>query len=470
MNPIIQRFSETQKRRGTVGVLAAIYVMCLVFFAIWAVPPEHIAPNERTITFLTRFYAELWLLLMTLFLWAAMQAAREIPREVERKSYDFFRLLPLPPRTKVLGIVLGVNRPLFLFIGINIVLMTLLVPASSLKLTHHLQLTLVTTCVGGLLLFSSFLLSTVGQGIWSLKGAGLFRILLLLWLVMTAVPILIGLTMALADGVDDASSPGNIPFFNLEIPLWLFLCLSCLYFGSWAYAACLRRFRQEDAPVVPRQGGSLFLAGSSLYSLGLGWPVAGQSEANFGKFIVVVMTGGIGLLVVTLAARRSVVDYMEERKRRARPLREIWWQISNLTTSGVFLVVAALGWFALGLAQKERGHAVALSLVATIIFVFFALLSELHTVSRTRMAHPTLILGFVLFGYFLFPLIASLSLDADLYVLSSFDYFFVLIADRKDAMAHFGPMLFINAGYCALLALFIGRRYARLSALALRLG
>jgi hypothetical protein len=309
VNPIVQRFRESQRRKGTGVIFSVLYAVVLLFFCVWAYPDEHLLQDERISRFATILYAQLWLTLVLLFVWASVQAGREIPQEVERKSYDFFRLLPLPPRTKVLGIVWGVNRPLFVIMAVNLALMTVLVPMSSTSIGGHLQLSLVTVCVGTCLLFLSFLLSTLGHGLRKMKSARLMRLLLVAGIALMSLPMLLTATFKLADGGLETLLAEEVGFFRGAIPWSVFLTLSFGYLAAWGYAACLRRFRAEAAPVVPRGGGVVFLVGASVFALALGWPRPNDfGLSSHGRMLGIVGISAIGLVLTTAASFLSVVD------------------------------------------------------------------------------------------------------------------------------------------------------------------
>jgi hypothetical protein len=160
---------------------------------------------------------------------------------------------------------------------------------------------------------------------------------------------------------------------------------------------------------------------------------------------------------------------LEGRKRLGQPLSKLWFRLSNLTTAALFLSVVGGTWLLLALLQRDVGHALAAVSAAVVTVAFLALLLEWHALREERAAHPALLTGCLIFCFAVFPLIASASTDAPVYVLSSLDYFFVIVWKPQVAVLHLSSVLAINVGYCAVLGALIARDYARLGKFAERL-
>jgi hypothetical protein len=475
MNPLIVRYRESQARSQTNLVYGGIYFVIVVLLCVVALPSEghdytdHALDRTPLQQFAVTLYAELWFLQVLLFLVQLVLTARVIPREIERRSYDFFRLLPLSPHQKALGIAVGASRPILGFLALNLALHSLVLLFTGHSLALHLRLNLVTLFAGVFLTLLGLLFSTAGRGA-STGRAGAIRVMLLAALAFTLLPVVTVVMGQLTGKYHQPTLEASSGFFGLAMPVSVLMLLVLSYLVGWTYLGILRRLRHEAVALFTRTGGAVFLGGWSLISLGLVWkvgPVTRQQELTSTAWLVALTT--VPLVLTTVAARIERSGYLELRQDCGFPLSQLWPKISNLSSALLFALVVFTAQFIGTLQLDTSGGSVGLVVVEAVTYAFLALLFELYTLVEHRSAHATLLLSAVLFVYVVFPAVASASTGDKLFLLSGIDTLFVLVEHSDGSQYYPLVVLVIHGLYCLGLGALVLREYKRLGELASRL-
>ena len=124
-NPLIQRYRYSILRPKQFWVYVSIYIsiILLIVFINYTGYKYQTFFESITAFYESLYYQFLTFEVIILFLWSAYNSGSAIKEEILNKSFDFFRMLPLPAYKKALGILIGKNLVVFLFAAINLVLL-----------------------------------------------------------------------------------------------------------------------------------------------------------------------------------------------------------------------------------------------------------------------------------------------------------------------------------------------------------
>ena len=121
-NPLIQRYRYSALRPKQFWVYVTIYISIILLL----VSINYSGYKYQTFFGdITEFYKSLYYQFLTfqvlmLFIWSAYNSGSAIKEEILNKSFDFFRMLPLPAHKKAIGILIGKNLLVLLFGAINL--------------------------------------------------------------------------------------------------------------------------------------------------------------------------------------------------------------------------------------------------------------------------------------------------------------------------------------------------------------
>jgi hypothetical protein len=464
VNPLIERYRNSHRHARTRGVLAGLYLVTLVLATIAAIPAnvvDHFLDDRVLLT--TRLYSELWLLQAGLYLWAAINVSAAITKEVERKSYDFFRLLPLSARDKVIGLVVGANLPILTFLGINFAVATLVQPMSTRSVGFHLQLHALTAASGVLFCGFSLLSSLLARGVPQSSSANVARRGVIYLFLLFGIWPLFAIMAHLSSTREDPHLSEAMPFFGLLLPASLVSLVVLGFASAWTYAASLRRLRFEMQAPFSRWGSSWFLASCCLVVLGLVLPewVEPLRSKAFERWIGVLGTTATLLIVVMAGAREpnGGTSLLGGRSPSAFATRYF-----NLITAAQLAGVTALGWVASAVSLGvSAGDVFAVVLIALVTYAFITLVVEIIALLLHTFKHALLVGSFVLLVYGLFPAMVSATTLKGAYLWSGFDYLVVLLASSGER-ANLGQVAFgltVNSAYCVILGLIVLRLQRR---------
>ena len=263
-NPLIQRYRYSTLRPKQFWIYVTIYISISLLIVLINYSGYKYQTFFKDIT---EFYKSLYYQFLTfqviiLFIWSAYNSSSVIKEEILNKSFDFFRMLPLPAHKKALGILIGKNLVVLLFAAINLVLLIYFGLAGEININLQAQILLIlisTTIFANLI---SLLLS-----INPAKKSKSSGIVLILLAVFFLVPMMINAIAALSS-VDELEHY-TVYLFKIKIPILLLISFIALYLSCWIFKGILRRFTYEQKPLFTRKGALLFSLGYIFILVGL---------------------------------------------------------------------------------------------------------------------------------------------------------------------------------------------------------
>lgn len=472
MNPLIERYRRSHMRPTTLRVFVALYAVLLVLMTLVAAPRpgvEYALTHPEALRAMARsLYAQLWAVEVGLGLWAAVQSASVIPREIERRSFDFFRLLPLSAGRKVVALCVGPNLSVLVLVALDLVLITIAAGVAGVEVAYHFELQALTLSAMTLAVLLGLLASTLSSAPGASSKARAVRIGVSALLGFMVSLFVVAFAQQLASGGERPDLAESVGFFGMHAPAYVVALVVVAYLAVWAYLGVVRRLRDEDEPLFSRRAGVVFVAVSAVLAYGWVWDPEPARPDPWEPWVTFVLLTSFPLLSSSVGARVSVAHYLERRGSVGDGVDLALARRSNLVTDALLAGVATLGWLlaavALGTNLTEAASCVALALVT---FAFLALLFETNTLYRAEFAHTSLVTAFVFFAYVLFPAVATLTTGGDLFLLSGLDTLFVYARRPGEyELGHAAVAVVVNATYCALLAALVVLRYRRLGNVA----
>lgn len=404
--------------------------------------------------------------LLLLWVWGGYSSGNALHEEMLHKSYDFFRLLPLSPWQKLVGVAVGRNLLALALAAVTAVVQFVvgLVGGVPVFLQTQLAFALVATTA---LAWSVMVLSSVRppKGKQQQRGvSALLMIFFALWIVPGVFQLVI-----LASSVAEFEA-WKVSFFKVVLPGMLLVGAIASYLAIWAALGAMRRLRQSELTIFSWAGAYRFLLGCLVIALGLFW-----EELSMGGdetwFWYAAVTHAL-VFLIPFGLLRSYEQYMEltydfarqpgggqalERKFLATVNPAIW--------AGLYALWAAL---VVGVAAIDS-FAMVLWALALIVCVFFAwavflLLAEVAVVGAPRNEKLKFFAGFLAILYLVLPMLLAGVLDVN--ALWPFSFFGLWTEIGRQASAHQAdewkliPPLLLNVLIAVILAIFIRHRYA----------
>jgi hypothetical protein len=364
---------------------------------------------------------------------------------------DFFRLLPLSAVEKVVGILVGRN---LIVLGLSLVntLATAVcgfLAGASMRLVVEF---LIACWVGAAVAMLMALLFSTYERRGKTTSSSIFVLLL----VVFVLPYVIG---AAANWQEVFPNGAYLPFFAMQVRLFVFLTLLALYTGAWAIVGLVRRFNSDRAPLFTPAGVFWSTLGTYVIIAGLAW---GHLRADG---LLALMgawsSSAIILLMTTLGAFRSWEDYLEARARCGKAPGMDAGNLSNLAL-GIAMI---LSWCAFAaLTDLRAGMPVPPHAIVSLALFWFVLIASMEfSATHVPLAPSVHVLtGFLIVLYLVVPLIFAAALERmDVGALSPIGSF-IRLADDPDATAlqSLAPVG-LNIAISAVLLRLITRRYDR---------
>jgi hypothetical protein len=377
------------------------------------------------------------------------------------RSFDFFRMLPLPAHKKALGILIGKNLVVLLFGAINLVLLIYfgLAGEININLQGQVLLTLISITF---LLNSVFLLSSTG----SAKKSRSSEIIFILFAIFFLVPMTMNAVMALSS-VDELECY-TLYFFKIKIPILLLISLVALYFSCWTFKGILRRFTYEQEPLFSRKGMLLFLLGYIFIAAGLyyNYMPKGRPEIIYSYWVVTL----IPVLFIPIGSLRNLDKYIEysrfiqsqykPRKTSIVPIVMYSNLASAIALFAIWAVSSAGALFFAEYTVMKIGANLYNIFVLLTCYLFLVLLLELYVVYKPASNKIGLLLSFVAGLYIILPFILSAIFDSKIIYLYSPVGFFASLSDGSDLIRGTRTSFWLmNLLFCVFPALFIWKRY-----------
>jgi len=408
------------------------------------------------------FYQFLVIQIITLWIWGTFNSGSAIGEEVTDKTYDFFRLLPMTPKAKTIGILIGKNLLVLLMAACNFIFMIAAGIAADLNKMLLAQMMLTLVC-GAILTNSFTLLSSINS-----KGRkGKSAVVGFIALAFILGPVIINGIVELSN-ITDAEKKMAC-FFEFKLPIMILVSIIALYFSCWTIKGILRKFTYEDEPLFTRPAAFIFMLGYEFVTFGLFYHYLFQADSsqlgltglNFAFWTFSLLPA----LAVPLGSVRTFDKYLEfagrvisktgDKLRLARLT-----LFSNLSLGlGLFAIWASLAAITSYFAKLPmKDHLIYIAVIFTFYF-FLLLLIEVFVVISPTISKIGVLLVFVIVAYIILPLIFSSIFDIkEIAMFSPFGYMGHMADNDGDKTIDLCVAI-VNLLLCILPAILILRRH-----------
>ncbi|MBI2440955.1 MAG: hypothetical protein HYV35_06235 [Lentisphaerae bacterium] len=467
-NPLIRRFQYSQLRPRQAWVYMAIYLAVAAMLIILNVGYYQLNKgtpfsNYRTLPQLYKnLYAHfLGLQILILWFWTPYNTASAIGAEILRKSYDFFRMLPLSAQQKTWGIVIGRNLVPLLLAIINMVWVAGFGYKVGAPFTLQIQMFLALVSVAAPLNLIGILLSSRSAGAG--QRSSLASVLISLILLIPYLMLMLDLMYAKDLGLYLELGRMNSHFFDAKTSPLLLISMVALYFWVWTYRGAIRQFNREEEPLISRSGACLFVTGMIVLAMGLCWPLSRGSDSAVKGLLWVVSF--IPLLFVPFGAIKSYNHYQERLGLKGGSDDSSWRvmvSISNLTLGlalfGIWTGFAIVHGFLAGYNPSLTAHFI---LTHFSVYALLFLLLECYVVYQPVNSKIGVFVGFIILMDFILPLILGAIFESDtLFRLSLFRIWGDIFDHEMILKAHhYRVVLAVNLLFCFPLVWLVVRRY-----------
>ncbi len=264
-NPLIERFRYSLMRPRQFWIYVGIYatVAILMLLITFSAFMEHSGLDFDG--FSSSLFTQFAMFqILILWIWASVNVGSAIRDEIRDKSYDFFKLLPLPPWKKAVGILIGKNLVAHL---LGIITFVFIVPcALAASISPGSVLELIFLIVTFSLFFNLVALLATTQRRQATRHRS-SSALVIVFFGFFAIGPFISVVAALLD--TDGIQRFTIPFFIWETRGLLLLGCLALYFSAWLFKGVCRQFRFENAPLFTVGGVTGFVCVMLVLLLGL---------------------------------------------------------------------------------------------------------------------------------------------------------------------------------------------------------
>lgn len=455
-NALAGRYAFSQLRPRNLGIAIGIYgctviVMAMVLSVVGSLPWRETRFDFKA------FYGGL-LVLQVILLWGLCMylSSSIVSDEIAEKSIDFFRLLPVTPHERIIGLLVGRNLLLLLLGLINGVLVFfsgLLGGVSIFTLAQTGLLIVAGSCA----LMLAGLLSSVAQ---VKKRSRLGSI----GFVVVCVYLLPDLFWFVGPWASLVPSEMQRSFYGFSVPLLPLASAVIIYFAVWFYVGLVRRFLNERSPLFSPSGAVGFMVGFVFLLIGFIWPQFenrhDSAYLDLWMFLIHILV--LPLLLLAFASSRSY-DQLAESVAAHDPAPRVWSMNSNLAPSTVNLLIwiSAAG-FSLPLNQ---GFTVWNVLAMASFWIVLLLLIEAILMSEPLTDYFKRLGAFLALMYIILPpLLAGLMKEDALAWFSPIGHFGMLRAQtwiQASPVGVYGVLPF-NLFLASLLGLWITARYKSL--------
>lgn len=404
---------------------------------------------------------------LLLWVWGGYGAGNALREEMLQKSIDFFRLLPLTPWQKLVGVAVGRNLPALALAVVTAVVHAVVGTAGQVPLALQAQIDFVLVSIAAVV-WCVAVLSSVRQSKSKQQQSAPALLLLFLGLLMT--PLLLQFAIFASSVVELAG--WKVSFFGGKVPGLLLIGAVATYGGVWAAFGAMRVLHRAEVPLFSPVGAYRFLVGCLVIALGLVWGDSAATATELKTWLVYAAATHFLVVMIPFGLLRTYEQYMARtydlirHDRDGQMLKRNFLRAVNpVAWVGGYALWAA---FVIGVAAMESIADVlwALALVVCVFFAWavFLLLAELTVVVGPRNEKLKFFTGFLALLYLILPILLSSAMNDD--SLWSFSYFgiWAAIGERASgetvgaAMQVTAPLL-LNLMLVVMLVMFIWRRY-----------
>jgi hypothetical protein len=458
-NPLIQRYRFSLMRPRQFGIYVGIYLTVAVLMLLITVGAYTGHGRVDLVEMSQSLFAQFMTLqILILWIWTSINVGSTIREEIRDKSYDFFKLLPLPPSQKAIGILVGKNLVAYLLAGATLVFT---VPASfgaSVPWYVLCEILFLLVSVSVCMNLLALLVSITQPMTASSRATSP---LLIVFLGFTLIGPFIGVMASL---LNTSQIEGfTIPFMagNLRgLPL---IGAIAVYLSAWCFCGVCRQFRVERAPLFTPRGAVGFTAGALFILLGFFWPHLSGADGPELCLTFWLVSLGLAILISAGAYRRfDTLLEMQAADPQARPsLVRFTLTRSNLVVAmGLLLLGIAVG-LPCGIYAHIPWNRALIWLLSLASFgLLYALLIELQVVYRPVNAKVHILLAFLGILYAILPLILGGVFESEHLVMYSPLGYFAVLCDQWDKGAPgLNPVGLVNLLLCVPAFLLVRVRY-----------
>jgi len=468
-NPLIKRYSYSVLRPSQFWIYLTIYiaVVALLLFINYSSYKTKTGADKNEEFYNNVYYQLIVLQVITLWIWAAINSKSALTTELSDKTYDFFRLLPLSAMQKTTGILLGRNLLPILFAAINVILTLVFGFLGKRSISLQLQVIL-------LLISSSLFINTLAllSSSTTVKKRGKTSIIVWILFLFFAGPLLlrfIFLPTHQPFGKNNEVEIYPVKFYNIEIPILLFITLVCLYMSLWNILGILRKFTFETEPIFSRKGAFLYLLGYEFIVIGLFMPHL--SDKTIYPFWLVSL---IPVVFTPVGSIKSYDHYLEccglrgGHSDTGKSMTSILFLNSNLTLAvGLFFVWVIFSVLMAMIGKADPSRYIFNIVIIFSFYFFLLLLLELYVVYNPIYNKIAILLVFLTILYLFLPLLLYFTLDIPSLCFYSPIGFFAQIIEPFEGkyFVNYTSILIVNAILCVIPACLISKRYFYILAL-----
>jgi hypothetical protein len=405
-----------------------------------------------------------------LLLWGAINCGSAINAEKTERTYDFFKMLPLPAYKKMLGILIGSNLVVLLLAGINLVFMVFFGVIGTTSSKMLLETLFALAC-------GAFLLNTIGllSSLCSKTKAKGSKVGVIIVLLIFGIPFLMHAVFAISQ-VNKLEGMGA-KFYGLTLPVLVLAGLIMLYFTAWNIIGIIRKFNKDLMPLFTRFGSLLYLIGYEAILLGLLLPhLCKYTEEMLMTYWWLSI---VPVVFIPFGASLDIKGYQElaasYRTKISSPARRrfVFLTMSNVALGIVIFLIWAIVSFVFFLVPSIfQSHPpydiIRLTLVILTFagfYIFLLLLVEFGLTYQTERSRIGLLAVFIGVVYVILPLIIGGIFDNEKFVSFSPAGFFVLVvSDELKGIVPFIKICLYNLLLLVIPAVLVARKYARLTA------
>ncbi|NQT92229.1 MAG: hypothetical protein HQ559_05675 [Lentisphaerae bacterium] len=428
-NPLIERFRFSLMRPRQFWVYLGIYITVAVLILLINISFElnksFFGFNHLCFSLFVQFST---LQIIILWVWASVNAGSAIRDEIRDKSYDFFKLLPMPAWKKAVGIMVGKNLVAHLLGTVTFLLLVGAGLLADVSIGSLSELVLLLVTVSIFLNLVALVASTQQQQKKTNRNMNALWLVILVFFLLGPI---IGLFGELFD--DGSVAQFTIPFFCWHPRGLLLISALAVYSSVWLFKGVCRRFRAEREPLFTRAGAILFMLGFLLVAFGLYSP---HLEGEDGMRVAVSFWA-VAVVVswlVALATAHRFDSYVE----KAYSNSSAWSFMLKQSNLAAALPLGTMWLAAAIVAAISADIAVADALLWLLpivaFYAFYVLLTELFVVYSPVVRNVHVLLAFVGLLLAVLPLILGGLFQNPLYLGSPFGYFGYLIAEQGKDM------------------------------------
>lgn len=461
-NPLIERFRYSLMRPRQFWIYVGIYatvasLMLLITFSAY-MKKGGLDLEGFSVSLFAQFTT---FQILILWVWASVNSGSAIRDEIRDKSYDFFKLLPLPPWKKAVGILLGKNLVAHL---LGIITFAFIIPfalASSIPIGSVLELIFLIVSVSFFFNLTALLTTTQQrQTTRHRTSSGL----VIVFFCFFAIGPFMSVVSALLD--TDGIERFTIPFFLWDTRGLLLLGSFAVYFSLWIFKGICRQFRFESAPLFTVGGVIGFACALLVLLLGLFAPHFDSSNARE----VCISLWAVSLFLsalMAIGAFRQFNTYIEDTARGQEQPGGFWQftlKRSNLRVALILIGLCLLVGIPCGIACDISLSLIVIWIITLSEFaLFFTLLVEVYLTCRPISPKIHILLLFIAALHIVLPFIlAGVFSSEDLIACSPLGYLGVLLGSRADDNIFLLVVPVLNLLLCVMALVPIRRRYMSL--------